>query len=244
MGRKNSNANRGNNRQRNYKPWQDATEEDRVIPVKPTLLELKPKTAAQARYMSAINSSNLIIGDGPAGTGKTFVAVAMAAKALQDGKIEKIIVTRPVVNVANEKLGYTPGDIKEKYEAYFRPVRDVFLEVFGTTHLEYLLKSGKIEPSPMALMAGWSVNAWVLGDEMQNATYDQLYVLLTRGKEGAKFIISGDPLTQRYTNTLGVSGFLPVKAKLEGVEGVSVVPFGVEDIVRSGFTQRIVRALS
>ena len=204
---------------------------------------IKPRNANQYAYVDAIRTHDLVWGRGPAGTGKTFLAVTEAATALDTKQTEKIIVTRPIVTVANEKLGFTPGEIEDKNAPYFRPVRDVFDDVFGKREVEDLLRHGKIEASPMAYMGGWSVNAWILGDEMQNATYDQLYVLLTRGKEGSKFILNGDPLTQRYTNGLGPSGFNDMIEDLQDERGVAVVDFGVNDVVRSGFTQRVVRAL-
>lgn len=223
-------------------PRTDATEADRVVIVKPKIENVAPKNLAQKQYLAAMKSSEVVFGEGPAGTGKTFLAVTEAAFLLKEGIIDKIIVTRPTVNVENEEMGFLPGELADKNGPYFRPVRDVFEKVFGTTHLEYLLRAGKIEATPMAFMRGWSVNAFIIADEMQNATLGQFRMLLTRSEEGSRYVLNGD--SQQTDLAPGKSGFKEVMEKLKNVEGVTVVKFTDNDIVRSGLTQRIVRALS
>ena len=243
MGRKNSNANRGNNRQRNYKPWQDATEEDRVQTAKPVFTVVKAITDSLKRYDAAIKSGEVIFGDGPAGTGKTLMAVARAAEALDKGVIDKIIVTRPAVTVEGEEIGFLPGELDEKYAPYLRPVSDHFIKVVGRGKFDCWVKSGKVEAIPMAFMRGLSVRAWIIADEMQNATFGQFKMLLTRGEDGTKFIINGDSSQQNDLSD-GQSGLQKVMHKLRSTHGVQLVHFSEDDIVRGGITQRIVRALS
>lgn len=202
----------------------------------------KPKTIKQKEYVCAIKANEVTFSKGPAGTGKTLMAVVEAAELLNSGAIDKIIVTRPVVNVENEELGFLPGELDEKYAPYFRPVQDAFERVFGKSHLENLIRLGKIEAMPMALMRGMSVRACIIADEMQNATYGQLKMLLTRGEEGTKFIINGDT-SQIDLEPRSKSGLQKVINKLKKLSGVAFVEFTDEDIVRSGLTQRIARVL-
>jgi len=163
-----------------------------------------------------------------------------AAERLENKEISNIIVTRPAVE-AGEKLGFLPGELSEKYEPYFRPVRDALEQYFGSGKLEYLIRKGIIEARPLALLRGASIdNAVIIADEMQNATKSQLKLLLTRGGEGTRFIINGDP---RQTDLpSGQSGLTEVCDLLAPVAGISVVQFDRSDVVRSGLTQRIVEA--
>lgn len=200
-----------------------------------------PLNDAQREYDAAIRTADVIFGVGPAGTGKTWFAAMRAAEALDRGDIRKIILTRPAVE-AGESLGFLPGELDEKYEPYIRPVRDAFEEYFGTGRLEYLLKNGNIEPRPLAYIRGSTIkNAWLLADEMQNATEGQLKMLLSRIGENAKFILNGDPRQSDLPR--GKSGLEIVRSKLAHVPGVVSVQFFREDIVRSGICQAIVEAL-
>lgn len=201
---------------------------------------VQPLNDAQRNYDAAMRSADVVFGVGPAGTGKTWLAAMRAGEAFKAGVIDKIIVTRPAVE-AGESLGFLPGELEEKYEPYFRPVRDALVQSFGSAHLEYLIRAGKVEARPLALLRGASIdNAWIIADEMQNATQTQFKLLLTRGGEGTKFIINGDP---RQTDLpRGQSGLLRVIDKLLAVKGVEIVTFTKRDIVRSGLTQRIVEA--
>lgn len=199
-----------------------------------------PLNDAQRRYDAAMKSDDIVFGIGPAGTGKTWFAAMRAAEAMKEGVIDKIIITRPAVE-AGESLGFLPGELEEKYEPYFRPVREALVQAFGSTHLEYLIRNGKIEARPLALLRGASIdNAWIIADEMQNATRTQFKLLLTRGGEGTKFIVNGDP---RQTDLPGgQSGLADAVKRLGKVRGIGVIRFGKEDIVRSGLTQRVVEA--
>ena len=243
MGRRNSNTSKDSRRSRNSRPWHDASEDDRHPVAKKELFVVRAITPSLKRYDAAIRSSEVVFGDGPAGTGKTLMAVARAAQALDDGVIDKIIVTRPAVTVDGEEFGFLPGELEDKYAPYLRPVSDHFIKVVGKGKFDCWVKLGKIEAIPMAFMRGLSVRAWIIADEMQNATYGQFKMLLTRGEDGTKFIINGDS-TQQNDLGSGESGFRDVMRRLSGTDGVSHVIFDEDDIVRGGITQRIVRALS
>lgn len=218
-----------------------ATNDSDAMPAtKARTIPVQPLNDAQRCYDAAMRSSEIVFGIGPAGTGKTWLAAMRAAEAMKEGIIDKIIITRPAVE-AGESLGFLPGELEEKYEPYFRPVREALVQAFGSTHLEYLIRVGKIEARPLALLRGASIdNAWIIADEMQNATRTQFKLLLTRGGEGTKFIVNGDPRQTDLPN--GQSGLADAVNRLKRVKGIEVVIFGKEDIVRSGLTQRVVEA--
>lgn len=212
-------------------------------PTKPRLKPLIPLTDAQRRYDASINVHTLVFGVGPAGTGKTWWAAMRAAEAFKSGEIERIIVTRPAVE-AGESLGFLPGELDEKYEPYFRPVRGALEESLGSSHLEYLLKVGRVEARPLALLRGSTLkNAWVIADEMQNATVIQMKLLLTRIGENAKFIVNGDP-DQCDLPDPSKSGLVDAMRRLARIKSVGSVEFTEDDVVRSGLCQEIVRAYS
>lgn len=200
----------------------------------------KALTNAQRSYDAAMRSSDIIFGVGPAGTGKTWFAAKRAAEAFDAGEIERIIVTRPAVT-AEEEMGFLPGELEEKYEPYFRPVRDALEEHFGSGALEYLIKAGKIEARPLAFLRGATLkDCWVIADEMQNATRGQFKMFLSRIGENAKFIINGDP---RQTDLApGQSGLLDALDRLRHIPRVTGVVFSRSDIVRSGLCQAVVEA--
>lgn len=235
---------RRGNKARNHEPLLRLTEQTvHRKPIKPRTLEIHPLNDAQRDYDYAIHHHAITFGVGPAGTGKTWLAAMRAAQALQDGEIETIIVTRPAVE-AGENLGFLPGELEEKYEPYFRPVKDAFLEFFGTGHLEYLIKAGTIEARPLAFLRGATIkNAWLIADEMQNATVTQMKMLLTRIGENAKFIINGDP-TQCDLPDSSRSGLKDAVDRLQHLGNVGSVTFSTEDIVRHGLVQEIVVAYS
>lgn len=198
---------------------------------------VKPLNAAQSAYDAAFKSSDVIFGVGPAGTGKTWLAAMRAAEMLDARLIEKIIITRPAVE-AGESLGFLPGELEEKYEPYIRPVRDALEEKFGTSHLEFLLKTGVIEARPLAFLRGSTLkHAWVIADEMQNATPSQFKMLLSRIGKDCKMIINGDP-TQK--DIPGQSGLDDAINRLQGIDEIKFVNFTKADIVRSGLCQVIV----
>jgi len=212
----------------------------RLKPHKPAE-PFKPLTDAQARYAGAIAGQTLTFGIGPAGTGKTFVAATLAAEALLAGDVERIIITRPICE-AGEQLGFLPGDMKEKVDPYMTPLYEVLNRRLGRSHVEALIKTGKIEVLPLAFMRGRSLQgAFVILDEAQNTTRTQMKMFLTRMEEDAQVVVDGD-LTQQ--DIPGISGLADALDRLEGKPGVAVVRFTRADIVRSGFTQMVVDAYS
>jgi phosphate starvation-inducible PhoH-like protein len=197
----------------------------------------KPANDGQRRYDAAIRSSDIIFGTGPAGTGKTWFAVQRAAEALQAGLIDKIYVSRPNVEV-ERSFGFLTGDLKEKYKPYLVPLEEAFHDAFGQAHYEYLVEAEIIVPVPLAFMRGRTLKgAWVLFDEMQNATDTEFKMALTRIGQGAKFIINGD---LRQIDRGIQSGMARAIKLLGRLSEVSTVEFSREDIVRHGLIQRIV----
>ena len=227
---------------RNHEPLLRLIQEDASRrPTKRKDKAIKPLNDAQDRYIKSIHGSKITFGVGPAGTGKTWLAAMLAAEALDKREIEKIVVTRPAVE-AGESLGFMPGEMDEKYEPYFRPVKDALEEYFGGGALEYFIKSGAIEARPLAFLRGATIkNAWLIADEMQNSTSTQMKMLLTRIGEDAKFIINGDP-SQCDLASNQKSGLNDALFRLQKIGGVARVRFEQSDIVRSGIVQEIVRA--
>lgn len=198
---------------------------------------IKPKTEAQKRYLNAIRISDLTFGIGPAGTGKTFIAVCEAADMLRNGDIEKLIVTRPAVE-AGESLGFLPGEMDEKFDPYFAPVKEILIRRLGAGQTEYFIKSGKIEAKPLAFMRGTTFqNAFVLLDEAQNTTPTQMKLFLTRIGEHTKVVVDGD-INQK--DIKGTSGLEDAVDRFGGRRWCSLVQFGHDDIVRSGIAKEIV----
>lgn len=203
---------------------------------------IHPLNKKQILYDTAINSSSIVFGLGPAGTGKTWFAAMRAAEALRNKTIGKIVITRPAVEVG-ESLGFLPGELNEKFEPYIRPIRDAFEDYFGASHLEYLLKRGDIEARPLSLLRGSTIqNTWLLADEMQNATKTQLMMLLSRIGENAKFIVNGDP--DQLDIPARTSGLIDAVDRLRPINGVEVVTFVRDDIVRSGLCREVIEAYS
>lgn len=204
-------------------------------PVKAHHKPVVPLTERQADYDEAIQASRITFGIGPAGTGKTYFAAMRAAEALHNKEIKKIYLTRPAVE-AGEMLGFLPGDLDEKYEPYLRPFKDALVEFFGAGHVEYLIKNKVIEPVPLGFLRGATIkNAWLLADEMQNATKEQMKMLLTRMGKESKFIINGDP----KQSDISGSGLVDAVKRVSGVEGVSHVQFTRQDVVRDDIVQDI-----
>lgn len=200
----------------------------------------EPRTEAQARYARSIEANTLTFGVGPAGTGKTFVAASIAAEKLAAGEVERIIITRPIVEADGEELGFLPGDMTEKTDPYMRPLLDVLSRKLGRSYTEALRKAGKIEVLPLAFMRGASLRgAMLILDEAQNTTPKQMKMFLTRTEEGVCIVVDGD-LQQR--DIPGISGLEDAIRKLRGKPGVGYIRFTKDDIVRSGFTQMIVEA--
>lgn len=199
------------------------------------------RTPAQDAYMRAMDRSELIFGIGPAGTGKTYLAVAHAATLLERGDINRIILSRPAVE-AGERLGFLPGDMKEKVDPYLRPLYDALYDMMRPEHVERCITSGIIEVAPLAFMRGRTLsNAVVILDEAQNTTSMQMKMFLTRLGENSKMIVTGDP-TQIDLPRGERSGLVEAVGLLDGIEGVHISRFGDRDVVRHALVGRIVRA--
>lgn len=210
-------------------------------PVSFSLRTLTAKTAKQKEYLEATTKQEMVFSIGPAGAGKTYLAVSCALKALKDRKVERIIITRPIVE-AGERLGFLPGDLQEKVNPYLRPIFDAFTSLLGADTFVRLWDSGIIEVAPLAYMRGRTLsNAFVILDEAQNTTQEQMKMFLTRMGEGSRSIITGD-ITQIDLPTKTQSGLLQAIEILQGVEGISFITFSDEDVVRHELVKRIVKA--
>ena len=202
---------------------------------------VSPKTKGQARYMDAMGSHPLSFGLGPAGTGKTFLAVAHGAGMLLRGEVDRLIVTRPAVE-AGEKLGFLPGDLNEKVDPYMAPVWEALTDIMGADQLRRRREKLEIEVAPIAFMRGRTLShAFVIVDEAQNCSRLQMKMVLTRLGEGARMVVTGDPTQVDLLNPRD-SGLAHAVSILEGVEGVSVSRFTAADVVRHPLVERIVRA--
>lgn len=203
--------------------------------------QVAPKTATQARYLQALTENELVFGLGPAGTGKTFLAVAHGAGMLLRGAVDRLIVSRPAVE-AGERLGFLPGDMNEKVDPYMAPVWEALTDILGAEQLRRRREKGEIEVAPIAFLRGRTLShAFVIVDEAQNASRAQMKMVLTRLGEGARMAVTGDP-TQIDLPNPGDSGLAHAVGLLEGVQGIGVVRFGSEDVVRHPLVERIVRA--
>jgi phosphate starvation-inducible PhoH-like protein len=198
-----------------------------------------PKTFNQKRYIEAIEKNTLVFGIGPAGTGKTYLAVLMAVKQLKANKIKRIILTRPAVE-AGEKLGFLPGDLKEKVDPYLRPLYDAMYEVLGAKDSLDLLERQIIEIAPLAYMRGRTLdNAFVILDEAQNTTINQMKLFLTRLGFGSKMIVNGD-ITQIDLPSYQSSGLIKAKEILNHIHSVDLIEFDRMDVVRHPLVQEII----
>lgn len=203
---------------------------------------ISPLTEAQGQMISQIVSKDIIFVNGCAGTGKTYVSAALAAEALENNQIEKIIITRPMQG-CDEDMGFLPGDESEKYAPWCEPVMDVLEERLGKSYVKNLIKLGRIQCKPLMFMRGKSLSdAWILADEMQNATPDQMKMLLTRIAENSKLIIDGDIKQSDLKDGRGVrqlSGLTDALSKLKGIPEIGFVEFTRDDIVRHGIIRKI-----
>ncbi|MEH7111968.1 PhoH family protein [Neobacillus niacini] len=202
---------------------------------------IRIKTLGQRQYVMAIRQNDLVFGIGPAGTGKTYLAVVMAVNALKNGKVNKIILTRPAVE-AGESLGFLPGDLKEKVDPYLRPLYDALNDILGAEHTQRLIERGTIEIAPLAYMRGRTLDdAFVILDEAQNTTHAQMKMFLTRLGFGSKMVITGDQ-TQIDLPKGAKSGLIAAEKILLGVNGISFVFLEQSDVVRHPLVGRIIEA--
>ncbi|MDX1981298.1 MAG: PhoH family protein [Bryobacteraceae bacterium] len=202
---------------------------------------LAPKSINQQRYVEAIERNDLVFGIGPAGTGKTYLAVAMAVGALLNKRVSRIILTRPAVE-AGERLGFLPGTLQEKVDPYLRPLYDALYDMLEAEKVEKLMERAVIEVAPIAFMRGRTLNdSFIILDEAQNCTHEQMKMVLTRQGFNSKSVVTGD-LTQVDLPAGRRSGLLDATEILREVEGISFVHFDEKDVVRHSLVQRIVKA--
>jgi len=202
---------------------------------------VRPRTPGQARYVSAIRQHDMILCSGPAGTGKTYLAVAMAVAALKEQRVRKIVLVRPAVE-AGESLGFLPGDLQAKINPYLRPLMDALREMIEYDMIRRLTEEDRIEVLPLAYMRGRTLNeAFMILDEAQNTTVAQMKMFLTRMGNGSKIVVSGD-ITQVDLPAHARSGLIDALARLRGIPGIAAVELTTVDIVRHPLVQAIVNA--
>ena len=201
-----------------------------------------PRTPAQAHYMKQLVSNDMIFALGPAGTGKTYVAVAQAVAQLITGSVQRLILSRPAVE-AGERLGFLPGDMKEKVDPYLRPLYDALYDCLPAEQVERRIASGEIEIAPIAFMRGRTLaDAFVILDEAQNTTPAQMKMFLTRFGQNSRMVICGDPNQVDLPGGVAASGLADAVCRLEGVEGIAMSRFTAADVVRHPIVGRIVDA--
>lgn len=212
-----------------------------LVTIKTMKKTIKPYSPRQAKYMQTLQQSDVVFSLGPAGTGKTYIAVAMAVAMFDAGKVERIILSRPAVE-AGEKLGFLPGDLKEKLDPYLRPLYDAMYDMMPGEKLNRLIEDGVIEIAPLAFMRGRTFsNAYVILDEAQNTTPTQMKMFLTRMGEGSSMVITGD-LSQTDLPKDVKSGLGDAMRKLEHIEDIGVIRFADKDVVRHAMAARIIQA--
>ncbi len=200
-----------------------------------------PKSVTQRRYLEAIDRFDVVFGVGPAGTGKTYLAMAQAVAYLLSKRVTRIIMARPAVE-AGEKLGFLPGDLQEKVNPYLRPLYDALYDMLDVDRVERLLERGVIEVAPIAFMRGRTLNdSFVILDEAQNTTSEQMKMFLTRLGFGSKAVVTGD-ITQIDLPPGRTSGLIEALKVVEGIEGIAVLYFDERDVVRHALVQQIVKA--
>ena len=202
---------------------------------------VQPKTLGQKKYVDLIKSNDITFGIGPAGTGKTYLAVAMAVRAFKNDEVSRIILTRPAVE-AGESLGFLPGDMRDKVDPYLRPLYDALFDMLGPDRFNKYLERGNIEVAPLAFMRGRTLdNAFIILDEAQNTTPEQMKMFLTRLGFGSKAVVTGD-ITQTDLQNNKKSGLLQATKILKNVSGIGSMELTEKDVVRHELVQRIIRA--
>jgi phosphate starvation-inducible PhoH-like protein len=200
-----------------------------------------PRSATQIKYMEALARDEIVFALGPAGTGKTYVAVAQAVQMLMAGQVDRLILSRPAVE-AGERLGFLPGDMKEKVDPYLRPLYDALYDMLPAEQVERRMTSGEIEIAPIAFMRGRTLSdAFIILDEAQNTTPAQMKMFLTRFGMNSRMVVCGDP-RQIDLPDIGKSGLADAVAKLDGIPGMTMIHFGAADVVRHPLVGRIVQA--
>jgi len=212
-----------------------------VLQVTPRGKQIKPKTLGQRIYVEALKKNDIVFGIGPAGTGKTYLAMAMAVLALKNKQVHRLVLTRPAVE-AGEKLGYLPGDMQEKVDPYLRPLYDALNEFLGEETFQKYMEKGIIEVAPLAYMRGRTLDdAYIILDEAQNTTPEQMKMFLTRLGFGSKMVVTGD-VTQVDLPRGKSSGLKVVQTILTGIEGVEFISLTDKDVVRHSLVQKIIDA--
>ncbi len=202
---------------------------------------VRPRTVGQKRYLDAIRDNTIVLGIGPAGTGKTYLAVAMAVKAFREHKVRKIILTRPAVE-AGEKLGFLPGDLQDKVDPYLRPLYDALFDMFGAESFARYMEKGIIEVAPLAYMRGRTLDeAFIILDEAQNTTSEQIKMFLTRLGNDSRMVITGD-ITQIDLPDVRKSGLVEAMKILKGIDDIDIHRFTEKDVVRHKLVQDIIKA--
>ena len=202
---------------------------------------VRPRTVGQKRYLDSIKNNTIVLGIGPAGTGKTYLAVAMAVKAFREHKVKKIILTRPAVE-AGEKLGFLPGDMQDKVDPYLRPLYDALFDMFGAESFARYMEKGIIEVAPLAYMRGRTLDeAFIILDEAQNTTSEQIKMFLTRLGSDSRMVITGD-ITQIDLPDARKSGLVEAMKILKGIEDIDIHRFTEKDVVRHKLVQDIIKA--
>ncbi len=202
---------------------------------------VQPRSLNQRMYLEAIDQSDMVFGIGPAGTGKTYLAVAMAVAAMQAKKVSRIVLVRPAVE-AGERLGFLPGSLQEKVDPYLRPLYDALYDLLEPERVDKMLEKNVIEVAPLAFMRGRTLNdAFVIMDEAQNTTSEQMKMFLTRMGNNSRAVITGD-ITQIDLPNPRKSGLIEAMAVLDGVDGIRFVHFESGDVVRHALVQRVIQA--
>jgi phosphate starvation-inducible PhoH-like protein len=215
--------------------------QEQRIQTSPRKASVAPKTVGQRRYLEAIRKHDITLGVGPAGTGKTYLGMAMATAALLEGKVSRLILTRPAVE-AGEALGFLPGDLQEKLAPYLRPLYDALHDMLPAEEIQKHMERGTIEIAPLAYMRGRTLNqAFIIFDEAQNSTTEQMFMFLTRLGHGSRAVITGD-LTQIDLPRHKTSGLIEARQALTAVEGIAIVELGKRDVIRHPLVQRILAA--
>lgn len=223
----------------------DIDPEDNVVPhasIRTRNKTIVARNPSQTRYINAMQREEMVFGLGPAGTGKTYLAVAQAVSELITGTVQRLIFSRPAVE-AGEKLGFLPGDMKEKVDPYLRPIYDALYDCLPAEQVERRIASGEIEVAPLAFMRGRTLaHSFIILDEAQNTTKEQMKMFLTRFGEGSKMVICGDPNQTDLPGGKAASGLTDAMEKLKDVEEIKMVHFSADDVVRHPIVGRIVKA--